>query len=210
MNVTRFRDAPEYFPPNHFGMQCIRLQGREAGPAESLWLGVSTIEPGGHTTMDGSGVEKHYVVLEGQVCVDADGVEVELQVFDSCRLAPGECGAHAEVLAHTESEVARCVLPMDVELFGGRSPMVLVAIGRRVGEQQAIASFDCGAAQFDVTGGLSRHAHDRCPVPQHLLDGGGDQGSIGEDPSVHVGVVGEGEEHVAEHHGDGGPERCRR
>ncbi|MCU9953821.1 MULTISPECIES: cupin domain-containing protein [Burkholderia] len=90
MNVTRFRDAPEYFPPNHFGMQCVRLQGREAGPAESLWLGVSTIEPGGHTTMDGSGVEKHYVVLEGRVCVDADGVEVELQVFDSCRLAPGE------------------------------------------------------------------------------------------------------------------------
>ncbi|MGU7842889.1 cupin domain-containing protein [Burkholderia sp. AW33-5] len=90
MNVTRFRDAPGYFPPNHFGMQCVRLQGREAGPAESLWLGVSTIEPGGHTTMDGSDVEKHYVVLEGRVCIDADGVEVELQAFDSCRLAPGE------------------------------------------------------------------------------------------------------------------------
>ncbi|RQS62557.1 cupin domain-containing protein [Burkholderia sp. Bp8963] len=90
MNVTRFRDAPEYFPPNHFGMQCVRLQGREAGPAESLWLGVSTIEPGGYTTMEGSGVEKHYVVLEGHVCVDADGVEVELHAFDSCRLAPHE------------------------------------------------------------------------------------------------------------------------
>ncbi|WP_412023928.1 cupin domain-containing protein [Burkholderia cepacia] len=90
MNVTRFRDAPEYFPPNHFGMQCVRLQGREAGPAESLWLGVSTIEPGGHTTMDGSGVEKHYVVLEGEVCVSVGGVEVELQQFDSCRLAPDE------------------------------------------------------------------------------------------------------------------------
>ena len=104
MNVTRFRDAPEYFPPNHIGMQCVRLQGREAGPAESLWLGVSTIEPGGHTTMDGSGVEKHYVVLEGQVCVDADGVEVELQVFDSCR-SPG-------ARRHESNRRARILLAM--------------------------------------------------------------------------------------------------
>lgn len=111
MNVTRFRDAPEYFPPNHFGMQCVRLQGREAGPAESLWLGVSTIEPGGHTTMDGSGVEKHYVVLEGQVCVDTDGVEVELQVFDSCRLAPGE----RRSLRNRSDRPARILLAMPFE-----------------------------------------------------------------------------------------------
>ncbi|RQS14844.1 cupin domain-containing protein [Burkholderia sp. Bp8998] len=108
MNVTRFRDAPEYFPPNHFGMQCVRLQGREAGPAESLWLGVSTIEPGGHTTMEGAGVEKHYVVLEGRVCVDADGVEVDLQAFDSCRLAPGERRA----LRNRSDRPARILLAM--------------------------------------------------------------------------------------------------
>ena len=46
MNVTRFDEAPEYFPANHFLMRCPRLQGQEAGPAESLWLGVSTLAPG--------------------------------------------------------------------------------------------------------------------------------------------------------------------
>jgi mannose-6-phosphate isomerase-like protein (cupin superfamily) len=90
MNVTRFSTAPAYFPDNHFGMQCVRLQGHEAGPSVSLWLGVSTIEPGGHTTLSGSGVEKHYVVLEGTVTVETDTEEVELERHDSCRLAPHE------------------------------------------------------------------------------------------------------------------------
>ena len=46
MNVTRLHAAPEYLAPNHFDMRCLRLQGREAGPAEQLWLGVSIIAPG--------------------------------------------------------------------------------------------------------------------------------------------------------------------
>lgn len=90
MNVTRFEEAPEYLPPNHFSMRCVRLQGHEAGPAESLWLGVSAIEPGGYTTLDASPVEKHYVVLEGQVTVVTGEGEVALSAFDSCRIAPGE------------------------------------------------------------------------------------------------------------------------
>lgn len=89
MNVTRFGDAPQYFPSEHFLMRCVRLQGHEAGPAQSLWLGVSTIEPGGHTSMSASPVEKHYVVLDGEVCVQTDEGEVALRRFDSCRLAPG-------------------------------------------------------------------------------------------------------------------------
>ncbi len=95
MNVTRFADAPEYVAPNHFGMRCLRLQGREAGPAEQLWLGMSLIEPGGHTGLDASPIEKHYVVVEGEltlVAEDADGrrVEAVLRPLDSCRFAPGE------------------------------------------------------------------------------------------------------------------------
>ena len=90
MNVTRFGDAPQYFPSEHFLMRCVRLQGHEAGFAESLWLGVSTIEPGGHTSMSASAVEKHYVVLDGEVCVETNEGERELRRFDSCRLAPGE------------------------------------------------------------------------------------------------------------------------
>jgi uncharacterized cupin superfamily protein len=90
MNVTRFSTAPQYFPPNHDGMRCVRLQGHEAGATDTVWLGVSQIEPGGGTSLDGSTVEKLYVVLEGRVTVVTDAGEVELSQHDSCRLAPGE------------------------------------------------------------------------------------------------------------------------
>ena len=90
MNVTLFANAPAYFPANHIDMQCLRLQGHEAGPSESLWLGVSLLLPGGHTGLDGSPVEKHYVVLEGRVTVVTETGEETLGPWDSCRLAPGE------------------------------------------------------------------------------------------------------------------------
>ena len=53
-------------------------------------MGVSVILPGGHTSMDASPVEKHYVVLEGEVCIRTPGESVTLGQFDSVRLAPGE------------------------------------------------------------------------------------------------------------------------
>ncbi|MFT8242948.1 cupin domain-containing protein [Roseomonas sp. BN140053] len=94
MNVTRLDAAPAYEAPGHFDMRMFRLQGREAGPAESLWLGLSWLLPGGHTTLDASGVEKHYVVVEGELCIVAerDGrrEEATLGRLDSCRIAPGE------------------------------------------------------------------------------------------------------------------------
>ena len=95
MNVTRFAKAPPYFPEAHEGMKCVRLQGHEAGPAEALWLGVSEMAPGGHTELAASGVEKHYVVLEGEVTVIAEAPggrreEVVLSRYDSCRIAPRE------------------------------------------------------------------------------------------------------------------------
>jgi len=94
MHVTRFEAAPEYVAPNHFDMRCVRLQGREAGPAEQLWLGVSTLAPGGHTTLESSPIEKHYVVLEGELTlvgeIDGTPEQAQLTRFDSCRFAPGE------------------------------------------------------------------------------------------------------------------------
>jgi quercetin dioxygenase-like cupin family protein len=90
VNVTRFSEAIEYFPPNHHFMRCLRLQGHEAGPASDLWMGVSVIEPGGHTSLDASPLEKHYVVMDGSVTVITDGLEVTLHRFDSIRLAPNE------------------------------------------------------------------------------------------------------------------------
>lgn len=90
MNLTRYREAPPYFPPNHDGMHCLRLQGHEAGPSTSLWLGLSHLLPGGGTTLDGSGVEKMYVVLEGEVTIITESGEQVLRKYDSARLAPGE------------------------------------------------------------------------------------------------------------------------
>ena len=113
MNVTRFASAPQYFPANHDGMRCVRLQGHEAGPATSVWLGVSEIAPGGHTDLKGSGVEKHYVVLRGEVTVVAQSPgeprqEALLKQYDSCRIAPGE----ARQVVNRGAETALLLLAM--------------------------------------------------------------------------------------------------
>ncbi|AOY94910.1 hypothetical protein BKK79_23925 [Cupriavidus sp. USMAA2-4] len=90
MNVTRFAEAPAYFPPHHTGMHCLRLQGHEAGRSDALWMGVSVLLPGGHTALDASPLEKHYVVLEGEVRLRTPDETVTLHQYDSVRLAPGE------------------------------------------------------------------------------------------------------------------------
>ncbi|MGH6637849.1 MAG: cupin domain-containing protein [Burkholderiales bacterium] len=94
MHVTRFEHAPTYEAPNHFDMRCLRLQGKEAGPSQQMWMGMSQILPGGHTGLDGSPMEKLYLVLEGQlhVVAELDGQRDEqvLGPYDSCRFAPGE------------------------------------------------------------------------------------------------------------------------
>ena len=94
MHLTRFDQAPAYEAPNHFDMRCLRLQGKEAGPSTQMWMGMSQILTGGHTTLDGSPIEKLYLVLEGRLTVvsELDGrqEEQELGPYDSCRVAPGE------------------------------------------------------------------------------------------------------------------------
>jgi uncharacterized cupin superfamily protein len=115
MHVTRIAEAPEYQAPNHFEMTCLRLQGKEAGPAEQLWLGMSIIEPGGRTGLDPSPIEKHYVVLEGELTLvgEMNGTQEEavLRVHDSCRFAPGE----KRQLVNRSAQVARVLLAMPFE-----------------------------------------------------------------------------------------------
>lgn len=94
MNVTRFATAPAYpVPPDHHALRCLRLQGHNAGPASSLWLGLSILEPGGHIDRSASPLEKHYVVLAGEVTMLTDDGEAVLSPWDSVRLAPGEARA---------------------------------------------------------------------------------------------------------------------
>ena len=90
MHVTRLADAKTYFAPNHNDMRCLRLQGHEAGPADLLWLGMSQILPGGHTSLDASPMEKYYVVLEGELTIETDTGSETLRQWDSCRIAPNE------------------------------------------------------------------------------------------------------------------------
>ena len=90
MHVVKFDSAPPYQAAGHDKMRMVRLQGREAGPTDTAWLGVSTLEPGGGTTLDTSSVEKLYVVLEGEVTVSNGTDEIGLRRWDSCRIGPGE------------------------------------------------------------------------------------------------------------------------
>ncbi|MGO4713444.1 cupin domain-containing protein [Bradyrhizobium sp. 2TAF24] len=93
MHITRFNEAPAYHPPEHYDMRCLRLQGREAGPSDTLWLGMSQILPGGHTSLDASPIEKLYFVIEGELTIETADGDTVLKPFDSCRIAPNEARA---------------------------------------------------------------------------------------------------------------------
>ncbi|PCI03359.1 MAG: hypothetical protein COB78_10385 [Hyphomicrobiales bacterium] len=93
MQVTRFSEAPSYQAPEHYDMACLRLQGKEATTTDTIWLGLSHILPGGHTSLKDADVEKLYVVIEGEVTIQTDTEEFTLKKLDSCRIAPGEARA---------------------------------------------------------------------------------------------------------------------
>ena len=88
--MVRLAAAPAYEAPGHDKMRMLRLQGREAGASDVLWLGLSHLLPGGGTTLDASPLEKMYVVLDGEVTISNGTEEVTLQPWDSCRIAPDE------------------------------------------------------------------------------------------------------------------------
>jgi hypothetical protein len=111
MHVVRFADAPAYTAAGHDGMQMLRLQGREAGPTDKVWLGLSTLEPGGGTTLDASAVEKIYVVLDGEITVSNGTDQVRLRRWDSCRVAPHE----GRRLQNQTQKPASILLVMPVE-----------------------------------------------------------------------------------------------
>ncbi|NKN39055.1 cupin domain-containing protein [Agrobacterium sp. a22-2] len=93
MQVMRYCEAKPYQAPEHYGMHCLRLQGKEATQTDSIWIGLSHLLPGGHTSMKDASVEKIYVVIDGEVTVETASGSVTLKFMDSCRLAPGEARA---------------------------------------------------------------------------------------------------------------------
>jgi mannose-6-phosphate isomerase-like protein (cupin superfamily) len=113
MHITRFKDAKIYQALNHDNMTCYRLQGKEATPCHSMWMGMSALEPGGQTGLDGSTVEKIYLVIEGEItvfCEAADGQkhEATLHPNDSCVFLAGE----KRQLKNLSKNIAKVVLIM--------------------------------------------------------------------------------------------------
>lgn len=90
MHVNRFADLKPYQAPGHNDMRMLRMQGREAGPADMMWLGVSQILPGGSIDLSSSPEEKFYVVLEGDLTIETEDAAATLAPWDSCRIAPHE------------------------------------------------------------------------------------------------------------------------
>lgn len=93
MHVVRLTDAPRYEAPGHHDMAMLRLQGREAGPSDVMWMGMSQLLPGGRIDPSASPEEKMYLVLEGEVTFETPDGVVTLSVWDSCRIAPNESRA---------------------------------------------------------------------------------------------------------------------
>jgi len=114
VHVVRYADAPPYEAPGHFDMAMRRLQGRDAGPTDQVWLGVSVLAPGGGTTLDASPIEKLYVVLDGAVTVSNGETAVTLERWDSCRIAPGE----GRALKNSGDQPATVLLVMPLKPAG--------------------------------------------------------------------------------------------
>lgn len=93
MHVTRIAEAPRYEAPEHYDMACLRLQGREASTTHAMWVGMSQLLPGGHTSLSASDKEKIYVVISGEVTIRTETGEATLGPLDSCVIAPGEARA---------------------------------------------------------------------------------------------------------------------
>lgn len=113
MHITRFEDAKTYQAPNHDNMTCYRLQGKEASPCNSMWMGMSVLEPGGQTGLDGSEAEKIYFVVEGEItvfCETQDGSKSQgvLHKNDSCIFLAGE----KRQLKNLSDRIAKVILIM--------------------------------------------------------------------------------------------------
>lgn len=90
MKVTRIEEAETYDPPNHFDCTALRLQGFEASVSEKFWVGLSHILPNGGTTMEGTPLEKVYVVVAGEITIVTKKEREKLGVHDSCHIPAGE------------------------------------------------------------------------------------------------------------------------
>lgn len=92
MKVMHLSEAKPYFPPKHFNMTAIKLQGKEETGVTKFWVGLSYFLPGGGAewAYEDNPLEKVYVVLDGEVTIKTKNEEVTLKPMDSVYLQPFE------------------------------------------------------------------------------------------------------------------------
>src|SRR5262249_41670068 len=117
------------------------------------------------------------------------------------RLEPSERRAEAEVdtLPEGDGVLDR---PADVESVGVRI-LPLVAIRRRDKKENAVALRHSLAVPLDVAGDGAGGILRRSAVTQHLVEGRGDAGRVGQDLPVLPRVLGEEDDRVGEEPGRG-------
>jgi uncharacterized cupin superfamily protein len=87
--VMRIAAAPSYDAPGHLDVDAVRLQGREAGPTDRFWIGLSEYRPGGIAQQSPASEETVYVVIAGELTLTVEGVQTTLGPGDSVHLSKG-------------------------------------------------------------------------------------------------------------------------
>jgi len=89
MRVTRIGDAEPFSPVGHDGVGPVRLQGGTSTPTSGFTVALSHYLPGGSAELAPQEAETVYVVLSGELAMNADGDDQTLGAFDSVHFTPG-------------------------------------------------------------------------------------------------------------------------
>jgi uncharacterized cupin superfamily protein len=92
MKKMCFQKAQAYFPPRHFNMCAIKIQGEAETGLQRFWVGISHFLPGGKAewAYEDDPEEKVYVCLEGEITIITTSERVVLKKWDSLYLKPNE------------------------------------------------------------------------------------------------------------------------
>jgi len=90
VKVTRFNECKQYFPPKHDQtVHAMHLQHKDHGCQAPYWVGSSYYLPGAKAEMSAIGLDKVYVMLEGELTVEfSDGTIETLGKGDSIWIGP--------------------------------------------------------------------------------------------------------------------------
>lgn len=90
MEISRADQVQPYDAPGHFGMVALRMHGGPNSGLKDATVGLSHFEPGGGASLSASTADRVYVVVDGEITVEAGGQVATLSVLDSCFIPAGE------------------------------------------------------------------------------------------------------------------------